>query len=396
MIKVLSKNPHYNTGFTIVELIVVIIIIGVLSSIVFVSYRSITARANEAVVLSDLANAKKQLFLYFADNNSYPTALDANKCPSAPKSDTNYCLKPSSGSTLVYYGNADGFTLSAAKGAQVATATDESAPETISLEPPTDCPTGFIPVPGSATYSTKGFCVMKYEAKQAGATTVPVSTAAGAPWANISQINAIAYSKNVAGCTGCNLISEAQWMTLAQNVLSVSSNWSGGAVGSGFIYSGHNDNVPASALAADANDTNGYSGTGNAAGSNQRRTLTLTNGQVIWDMAGNMHEWTAGQTAGGQPGTSASWVWNQWNSLTIPGSLKVNPTPVGTGLSGANTWTTTNGIGGVYSNTGDSVLQGFLRGGNWNGGGGTGILDLNLGNAPIYPHNTFGFRVTRE
>ena len=36
----------------------------------------------------------------------------------------------------------------------------------------------------------------------------------------------------------------AEWMTLAANVLSVPSNWSGGSVGSGYIYSGHNDNDP--------------------------------------------------------------------------------------------------------------------------------------------------------
>lgn len=121
---------------------------------------------------------------------------------------------------------------------------------------------------------------MKYEAKQVGATNVPISQAAGTPWVNISQTDAIANSPNVAGCTGCHLITEAEWLTIAQNVLSVASNWSGGVVGSGYIYSGHNDGAPNAALAADTNDANGYYGETNIVG-NQRRTLTLTNGAVI-------------------------------------------------------------------------------------------------------------------
>lgn len=57
-------------------------------------------------------------------------------------------------------------------------------------------------------------------------------------------------------------------------------------VGSGYIYSGHNDNAPASALAADPGDSNGYAGEANTGG-NQKRTLTLSDGEVIWDLCGN-------------------------------------------------------------------------------------------------------------
>lgn len=83
-------------------------------------------------------------------------------------------------------------------------------------------------------------------------------------------------------------------MTIAADVLSVKYNWSGGEVGSGYIYSGHNDNAPANALAASTDDTDGYIGTGNsvASGDNQRRTLYLSSGDVIWDLSGNVWEWT--------------------------------------------------------------------------------------------------------
>ena len=389
--KLISRQ---NNGFTIVELLVVVVVIGILAAITLISYRGISARANEAALTADLSNAKKQLALYFAENNTYPTALDANKCPSAPIADTNYCLKSSNGNILTYYGNALNFTLSATKGNQSAVINNDTSPKTLSLTPPTDCPSGFIPVPGSATYGTDGFCVMKYEAKNAGS-NIPVSTATGTPWVNINQTDAMTYSKNVAGCTGCNLISEAQWMTLAQNVLSVNSNWSGGTVGSGYIYSGHNDNAPANSLAADASDANGYTGTGQTTG-NQKRTLTLTNGEVIWDMAGNITEWTSGQVSGannqpGAPGTG--WTGYEWPSVTSLGTISVSPTPASTGLSGAASWSTGNGVGYLASDTTQSALRGFLRGGYWNGASNAGVLFLNLNNAPSTVSTYVGFRV---
>lgn len=258
------------------------------------------------------------------------------------------------------------------------------------------CPTGFIAVPGSTTYGTSDFCVMKHIAKNDG-NGKAVSTAAGLPWGNISQTSAITASASA--CNGCHLITEAEWMTIAQNVLSVPSNWSGGAVGSGYIYSGHNDGAPNMALAADSNDANGYSGTGNSSPSNQRRTLTLNNGQVVWDMSGNIWQWTTGQTNGTtaqQPGVAgnnyASWI--EWPTLTTNGSLPINPLPSGTGLSGASTWNSTKGIGMLISSTTDTGLWGFLRGGTWSGGGNDGILELCLAYGPgSNTHNYIGFRV---
>jgi len=49
-------------------------------------------------------------------------------------------------------------------------------------------------------------------------------------------------------------------MTIARNIEQVTSNWSGNAVGNGYIYNGHANNNPASALAASADDTNNLYG----------------------------------------------------------------------------------------------------------------------------------------
>lgn len=391
---VAKRSNLNNSGFTIVELLVVIVVIGILAAITIVSYTGITGRAATASLQSDLTNASQQLKLYQTIYGSYPTAMTGN-CPTAPV-DNTYCLKSSPGNTLTYASN-NGTTFALTNTNTNGTAygiNNTSSP--VALAQPTNCPTGFIPVPGSATYATAGFCVMKYAASQVGATNVPTSVPSVQPWVNISQTTAIANSPNVAGCTGCHLITEAEYMTIAQNVLSVASNWSTGTVGSGYIYSGHNDNQPANALVPDPSDANGYAGETNTGG-NQKRTLTLTNGQVIWDIAGNVWQWTAGTVAGGQPGVTgnnyASWI--EWPNVTTNGTLAVNPFPSGTGLTGSNTWNSSKGVGMLISSTTDAGLSGFVRGGYWAYGGSAGVLGLLLGIGPGGANGTVGFRVSR-
>ena len=393
-------NNNQNRGFTIVELLVVIIIIGVLSTIVFVSFRGITARANETVVISDLANAKKQLALYHAEHGQYPTAM-VNNCPTEPIADSTYCIKSSSGTAFTYTpAGGTSYSLKADKDTLAYQVSPDSSPIVASATPatPTNCPTGFVLVPGSATYGTSNFCVMKYEAKNAGS-NVPVSTPTGAPWVNISQTDAMTYSPNTAGCTSCHLISEAEWMTLAQNVMGVNSNWSGGTVGKGFIYQGHVNNNPDSALEADASGANGTAGitlTGSTAGTNTKRTLTLSNGNVIWDMSGNVTEWTAGQVSSAiQPGVAGNVYtsWLEYPAVTTAGSLLVNVTPAGTGISGAGSWNSTNGIGQLLSNPADTTLRGFRRGGAWSNPTSAGVLCLHLSIAPSNASASIGFRV---
>jgi len=383
-----SRKPRTAHGFTIVELLVVIVVIAILAAITIVAYTGISSKATVASLVSDLDNASKQLNIFQVINGAYPTA---NNCPT-PGS-TEICLKSSGGTVYVYTStnttNPQTFALTATKSGTSYLIADNTTPAQISANPTLSCPSGFIPVPGSITYGRADFCVMKYGAKNVGG--VATSQAALTPWVSISQTDAITTSS--AACTGCHLITEDEYLTIVQNVLSVGSNWSTGTVGSGYIYSGHNDNVPANALAV-SNTSDGYSDTGNVAG-NQRRTLTLSNGEVIWDMAGNVWEWTSGTSTTGQPGiTGTGYNWREWTAITNPGTISPNPSASATGITGASGWNSGNGIGQIYSNTEETSLRGFVRGGNWVRGGNAGVLTLSLGSGPG-ADTSIGFRASR-
>ncbi|NTW61383.1 prepilin-type N-terminal cleavage/methylation domain-containing protein [Candidatus Saccharibacteria bacterium] len=393
-----------NSGFTIVELLVVIVVIGILAAITIVSYSSISQRATEASLKSDLSNATKQIELFKVadDSEDYPGLID--DCPSPASG--NLCLLSSNGSTYDYEvnnsSNPKAYTLIITDSLGNTSYYSNSGSAPIAGLPSISCETGYIVVPGSATYGTNDFCVMKYEAKIQGndngnqaynSAFVPESRATGTPWVNISQTNAIAEAATA--CTGCHLITEAEWMTIAQNVLSVASNWSGGTVGNGYIYSGHNDSDPANALAI-SNTEDGYSGTNNISPSNQRRTLVLTNGEVIWDLAGNDLEWTAGTVTAGQPGvTGGGLAWREWTAITNPGTVLPNPSPSSTSLPGSNTWTSAKGIGTIFSNADETGMRAFYRGGAWHSTSYAGVLELSLNGSPSETASSIGFRVSR-
>jgi prepilin-type N-terminal cleavage/methylation domain-containing protein len=62
-------------GFTIIELLVVIVIIGILAAITIVAYNGIQGRAQAAAASSALAQVSKKIALYAIDNSAYPTDL---------------------------------------------------------------------------------------------------------------------------------------------------------------------------------------------------------------------------------------------------------------------------------------------------------------------------------
>jgi len=119
IIKKMFKTKYKPSGFTIVELLVVIVVIGILAAITIVSYTGINTRSIISLLQSDLSSNSRLLKMYSVEYGAFPSALDGNNCPSLPNADIKYCLKKSSDAVLAYGGSGQYFILRESKNGQV-------------------------------------------------------------------------------------------------------------------------------------------------------------------------------------------------------------------------------------------------------------------------------------
>jgi formylglycine-generating enzyme required for sulfatase activity len=304
------------------------------------------------------------------------------------------------------------------------------------IKQPSSCPEGYIPVPGNHLYGTMnergGFCVMKWEAKTDANSTVQtacrnnanyfqfshgktgtgydcnvssyniVSTSENYPIVNIAQSDASTFdSKEACASAGGHLITNKEWMTIARNIELVPDNWSGGSIGNGYLPRGNSDNIL-------VGGTYVYDGTTPGTGIN-KRTLKLTNGQEVWDLAGNLFNWTStdyNESEKNLPILDAEgylYIYPEYNDLFNVFEVEMTDTYTVTykdidlaykDLFLLNSdYNRDNGIGyfdfeldagfGIYS---------FLRGGCWNYGTDAGVLDLHLYRTPGSRYNNIGLR----
>lgn len=387
-------------GFTIVELLIVIVVIAILAAVVIVSYNGIQARARDSAAKQAINTVDSKLKAYKIENSDGAPATLAEIGFSDTSSvqyqywrNTNvtpntYCATATSGE-YSYQVASEGEVV---QGPCVShTGRSPTSPQ---------CATGYILVPGNSQFHTQAFCVMKYEAKDNSGSAV--SVAAGTPWVGITQTSA--RSVAAAACTGCHLITKNEWLTIAHNAMSVNTNWVGGTIGSIWMVQGHDDLVPNNTLAASTDDSDGYFGTSDSAATNvaarQRRTLTLNNGQVIWDLGGNVWEFTdnVSDATTPPPGLASdvfnTFTYKEWTAPSVLAGGFASSFPA-YGNPAATSWNSTLGLGQFISSSANTSgpLAVAMGGAHTTGYVNGGIFALRLNSGPETGSASTGFRV---
>jgi formylglycine-generating enzyme required for sulfatase activity len=269
---------------------------------------------------------------------------------------------------------------------------------------------GWIPVPGNGTFGTHNFSVMQYDAVcsdgQGNVVNTPndgqgynnnttncanpASLPGGFPIVDISQTTASSSCASI----GAHLITNAEWQTIAWNAENQASNWSGGTVGGTSQYMPRGNSNSSWAEPAGGNAYGLAASTSTYYSDfTHLRTLTLSNGGVIWDLAGNVWQWTNDQIIGtNQPyGGTAGFTWREFTAITNWGTMTQS-----TAGPANSAWNSTQGMGQIYSDgSSNSTNYGFLRGGAWNNGSVVGVEYLYLSNTPGSTHGSLGFRCAR-
>ena len=101
----ISTTNSKQRGFTIVELLIVVVVIAILAAITIVAYNGISTRAVESGLKSDLSNGAKQIQLFKTTSGSYPG--------STAEVNDGKGMKNSQNTALTYAGQPQTYCLSA-------------------------------------------------------------------------------------------------------------------------------------------------------------------------------------------------------------------------------------------------------------------------------------------
>jgi prepilin-type N-terminal cleavage/methylation domain-containing protein len=105
----LKKRNLGNRGFTIVELLIVIVVIGILALLVITTYSGIQAKARNSKRQTDIQAVQTQLEAFFSENGYYPSYANLNDSDwvktNLKSLDVNALIDPSSGSSAATLAN---------------------------------------------------------------------------------------------------------------------------------------------------------------------------------------------------------------------------------------------------------------------------------------------------
>ena len=90
-------NARNEAGFTLIELMIVIAIIGILAAIAIPQFNAYRARSYNAGALADLRNIETAVEAYYVDYQHYPTAITPTG--GGTVLNTNYGYQPTTGVT---------------------------------------------------------------------------------------------------------------------------------------------------------------------------------------------------------------------------------------------------------------------------------------------------------
>lgn len=263
------------------------------------------------------------------------------------------------------------------------------------------CPENYVPVPRNPDLGVADdFCVAKYEMKNVS--DVAASQKEGTPWVLITLSDMLTKCQDLnthhSITNKYDLISNPEWMTMIRNAELIDKNWSPvdgvQKAGVGILAKGHSDGVPAAALEA-GEDNDPYFGTSNNANSGweQRRTHFLSNGEVVWDLAGNVFDrinWSV---------LTANKAYYSGDGVPVSGYREFNELDTliaETDTMHPSTWaphfialTSVDGLGKYHAGTGGSIA---IRGGFWANHQNGGLYNLALHLGPANLSSQVGFR----